>query len=122
MFTSLKSVSVARMGMLTEASLDQLLGQDCPACRSTRLHFRSFCDVLLPLLGGEPVGAITWVYDGEKFVDGVFAAIDLASAGDSSTESDSSMASDSSTASDVDHQRSGDRGRPVDVRRRVGGW
>ena len=23
-------------------------------------------------IGGEPVGALTWVYDGEKFVDGVF--------------------------------------------------
>ena len=25
-------------------------------------------------MGGEPVGSITWVYDGEKFVDGVFEA------------------------------------------------
>ena len=23
-------------------------------------------------MGGEPVGALTWAYDGEKFVDGVF--------------------------------------------------
>ena len=25
-----------------------------------------------PLIGGEPVGALTWIYDGERFVDGVF--------------------------------------------------
>jgi hypothetical protein len=38
----------------------------------TLTQFRAYLDCRLPLLGGEPVGALTWVYDGERFVDGVF--------------------------------------------------
>ncbi len=60
------------MGSLTEAGLDALVTRGCPACHSTRLQFRSYVDGRLPVMGGEPVGSITWVYDGEKFVDGVF--------------------------------------------------
>jgi hypothetical protein len=60
------------MGALTEAGLDELIARGCPSCRGTRLSFRTFVDGRLPVLGGEPVGAVTWVYDGEKFVDGVF--------------------------------------------------
>jgi hypothetical protein len=60
------------VGALTESGLDELIGRGCPACRSTRLLFRTYVDGRLPLMGGEPVGSITWVYDGEKFVDGVF--------------------------------------------------
>jgi hypothetical protein len=59
------------LGELTEAGLDELIARPCD-CGSDRLAFRSFVDARLPLAGGEPVGAITWVYDGEKFVDGVF--------------------------------------------------
>ncbi len=60
------------MGLLTEAGLDDLVARGCSACGGKRLGFRSYVDGRVPLLGGEPVGAITWVYDGEKFVDGVF--------------------------------------------------
>jgi hypothetical protein len=60
------------MGALTEAGLDELIARGCSACPSKRLSFRTYVDGRLPLIAGEPVGAITWVYDGEKFVDGVF--------------------------------------------------
>jgi hypothetical protein len=60
------------MGALTETGLDQLIDAGCPACQSKRLAFRAYLDGRLPLMGGEPVGAVTWIYDGEKFVDGVF--------------------------------------------------
>jgi hypothetical protein len=60
------------MGALTEAGLDDLIARGCSACQSKRLSFRTYVDGRLPLVGGEPVGSITWVYDGEKFVDGVF--------------------------------------------------
>jgi hypothetical protein len=59
---------------LTEEGLDQLVASGCAACRSTRLAFRTYVDARLPLMGGEPVGPLTWAYDGEKFVDGVFEA------------------------------------------------
>jgi hypothetical protein len=66
-------VSVAgTLGTLTEAGLDQLIIAGCTACQSPRLAFRSYVDGRIPVVAGEPVGAITWVYDGEKFVDGVF--------------------------------------------------
>jgi RNA polymerase subunit RPABC4/transcription elongation factor Spt4 len=57
---------------LTEAGLDQLIMDGCPACGGQRLAFRTYVDARLPLIGGEPVGALAWCYDGEKFVDGVF--------------------------------------------------
>src|SRR5688572_13044104 len=60
------------MGSLSEAGLDQLLDAGCPACGGRALAFRAFLDARTPLLGGDPVGPPTWVYDGEKFVDGVF--------------------------------------------------
>jgi len=60
------------MGLLTEPGLDDLVKDGCSACRSTRLTFRSYVDGRLPLMGGEPVGSVTWAYDGEKFVDGVY--------------------------------------------------
>jgi hypothetical protein len=59
------------MGLLTEAGLDQLVSEGC-SCGSQRLAFRAYVDGRWPVLGGEPVGAVTWVFDGEKFVDGVF--------------------------------------------------
>jgi hypothetical protein len=60
------------MGLLDEAGLDALVAAGCSACGGKRLGFRSYIDGRVPLLAGEPVGAITWVHDGEKFVDGVF--------------------------------------------------
>jgi uncharacterized OB-fold protein len=31
-----------------------------------------YVDGLIPIMGGEPIGRIKWVYDGERFVDGVY--------------------------------------------------
>jgi ribosomal protein S27E len=60
------------MGRLDEPGLDALLARGCPRCPGQALQFRTYVDGRLPLLGGEPVGSVTWVYDGERFVDGVF--------------------------------------------------
>jgi hypothetical protein len=60
------------MGLLDEASLEKMVTTGCTACHSNKLAFRSYVDGALPLVGGEPVGRMSWVYDGEKFVDGVF--------------------------------------------------
>jgi hypothetical protein len=59
------------MGLLDERGLEQLVDAGCP-CGARRLIFRSYVDGRLPVLGGEPVGPPAWVFDGEKFVDGVF--------------------------------------------------
>src|SRR5438309_1056841 len=60
------------MGLLDEPGLERLVGAGCTACGSHKLTFRAFVDGLLPIMEAEPVGRLTWVYDGEKFVDGVF--------------------------------------------------
>jgi hypothetical protein len=60
------------MGLLDEPGLDRLVATGCPACGSTKLLFHAYLDGALPLQGGEPVGRVTWIYDGEKFVDGVY--------------------------------------------------
>jgi hypothetical protein len=60
------------MGLLDEPGLERLIESGCPACGGRELMFRSYLDGLLPLLGGEPTGRLIWVYDGEKFVDGVY--------------------------------------------------
>ena len=60
------------MGLLDEAGLERLVAAGCTQCGSHKLGFRTFVDGVLPLLGGEPVGRMTWAYDGEKFIDGVF--------------------------------------------------
>jgi hypothetical protein len=60
------------MGLLDEPGLERLVGAGCSGCGSHKLGFRTFVDGLLPLLAAEPVGRLSWVYDGEKFVDGVF--------------------------------------------------
>ena len=59
------------MGMLTEQGLDELVAAGC-TCGSKRLAFRSYVDGHLPVMASEPAGTITWAFDGEKFVDGVF--------------------------------------------------
>lgn len=66
--------TVPRVGALTEDAFSRLVAAGCDACQSPRLTLRSYVDGRLPLMGGEPVGALTWVYDGEKFVDGLFEA------------------------------------------------
>jgi hypothetical protein len=60
------------MGALDEAKLDAIVDQGCPSCGHNRLRLSAYLDGRQPLLGGEPVGKITWVYDGEKFVDGIY--------------------------------------------------
>lgn len=60
------------MGLVTETDLDVLVKAGCGACSASGLVFRAFLDGKVPLLGGEPVGKPMWVYDGERFVDGIF--------------------------------------------------
>jgi hypothetical protein len=64
------------MGHLDKPGLDAVLARGCVACGGARLAFRSYVDGLVPVMGGEPVGPLKWVYDGEKFLDGVFASPD----------------------------------------------
>src|SRR5260370_27919456 len=61
------------MGLFDEPGLQRLVDAGCPKCGSVKLSFRTYVDGLVPIMGGEPIGRIKWVYDGEKFVDGVFA-------------------------------------------------
>ena len=61
------------MGELDEAALDRLIAAGCSDCGGTTLTFETYVDGVIPFLGGEPVGRVTWAYDGEKFVDGVYA-------------------------------------------------
>src|SRR5438132_8508088 len=62
----------ARMGLLDEPGLERLIEVGCAKCGSQRIVFRMYVDGLLPIMGGEPIGRVKWVYDGEKFVDGVY--------------------------------------------------
>jgi hypothetical protein len=60
------------MGALDETAFERLVGAGCPACGGAKLAFRAYVDGALPLVCGGPVGRLIWVYDGEKFVDGVY--------------------------------------------------
>lgn len=60
------------MGRLDKAALDAVIAAGCAACGAKKLVFRTYVDGLLPLMGGEPVGKLKWVYDGEDFLDGVY--------------------------------------------------
>ena len=60
------------MGLLDEPGFERLVDAGCPQCGSGKFGFRCYVDGLIPLMGAEPVGRVTWVYDGEKFVDGVY--------------------------------------------------
>lgn len=60
------------MGLLDEPGLDRVVDAGCPDCGGRTLVFRTYVDGILPLMGAEPCGVLTWAYDGEKFVDGVF--------------------------------------------------
>jgi predicted nucleic acid-binding Zn-ribbon protein len=61
------------MGLLDEAGLERTVAAGCPSCGGRRLAFRSYVDGALTLVDGEPAGRANWVYDGEKFIDGVYA-------------------------------------------------
>ena len=60
------------MGLLDEPGLEKLVATACAGCGGSKRTFRTYVDGLLPIMAAEPVGRLTWVYDGEKFVDGVF--------------------------------------------------
>jgi len=60
------------MGLLDEPGLGTLIEAGCAGCTARKLAFRTYVDGTMPFMGGEPVGRVTWVYDGEKFVDGVY--------------------------------------------------
>jgi hypothetical protein len=60
------------VGLLDEPGLDKLVAAGCPKCGAGKLSFRAYLDGLLPILDAEPVGRLTWAFDGEKFVDGVY--------------------------------------------------
>jgi hypothetical protein len=60
------------MGALTSPDLDDIIGLGCNACASKKLVFSTYVDGAFTLLGGEPVSKVAWVYDGEKFLDGVY--------------------------------------------------
>lgn len=62
------------MGLLDEPGLTRLITGGCPGCGGRTLAFRTYVDGTMPFMGGEPVGQVTWIYDGEKFVDGVYEA------------------------------------------------
>jgi RNA polymerase subunit RPABC4/transcription elongation factor Spt4 len=61
------------VGLLDEAGLEAAVAAGCAGCGGHRLAFRSYVDGALTLIDGEPAGRPTWVYDGEKFIDGVYA-------------------------------------------------
>jgi len=60
------------MGLLTPEKLGELIAAGCESCGEKRLAFSMYVDASLPLMGGEPVGKLTWAYDGEAFCDGVY--------------------------------------------------
>jgi hypothetical protein len=60
------------MGLLDEPGFERLVNAGCTQCGSGTLAFRTYVDGRLPLMGAEPAGRVTWVYDGEKFVDGLY--------------------------------------------------
>ncbi|HVZ72923.1 MAG TPA: hypothetical protein VHJ20_11155 [Polyangia bacterium] len=60
------------MGLFDEPQLSRVVANGCSSCGSRKLTFSTYVDAALPLMGGEPVGRLTWLYDGEKFVDGVY--------------------------------------------------
>jgi hypothetical protein len=62
------------VGLLDEAGLERLVTAGCAACGSGKWLFRTYVDGGVPMVAGEPVGRLTWLYDGEKFVDGVYEA------------------------------------------------
>ena len=61
------------MGLLVEAGLDRMTAAGCGTCGERKLIIRTYVEGFFPLVGGEPVGAPRWAYDGEKFIDGVYA-------------------------------------------------
>src|SRR3954468_22895110 len=60
------------MGLLDEPGLERLIAAGCVKCGSAKLVFASYVDGLVQMVGAEPISRVAWVYDGEKFIDGVY--------------------------------------------------
>jgi hypothetical protein len=60
---------------LTEETVEIMIDTGCTACGSKRLTFQTYVDGRFVLQGGERVSSLVWVYDGEKFVDGIFEIV-----------------------------------------------
>ncbi len=60
------------MGMLTKAGLDEVLASGCGGCGSKKLTFQMYVAGCFLMMGGEPIRSVSWAYDGEAFVDGVY--------------------------------------------------
>src|SRR5262247_2279429 len=56
-----RRATLRAVGLLDESGLDRLLDIGCTKCGARKLTFASYVDGLLPIMGGEPVGKITWV-------------------------------------------------------------
>ena len=63
---------VRAMGSLTEATFTARVAQGCTACGAKKLLITAYVEGKFPIMGGEPIGTVTWAYKGETFVDGVF--------------------------------------------------
>ena len=61
------------MGLLDEAGLDRVIASGCTACGARKLVIRTYVEGFFPFVAGEPVGGPRWAYDGEKFIDGIYA-------------------------------------------------
>jgi hypothetical protein len=61
------------MGLLDEAGMERVIAAGCTACGGRTLVIRTYVEGLFPFVAGEPVGRPRWVYDGEKFIDGIYA-------------------------------------------------
>jgi hypothetical protein len=60
------------MGKLDEPQFEALVNAGCPACGHRTFRIRCFLDRALDVMLGDPNNEGRWVYDGEKFVDGIY--------------------------------------------------
>lgn len=61
------------MGLINEAEI-QKLASGCPHCGETTLVLDTFVDGRLRVMLGEAAGGYRWLFDGEKFLDGIYRA------------------------------------------------
>lgn len=59
------------MGALDQLRMG-LLSRGCPYCKGDALEFHTYLDGEIRVMLGDPAGDWRWLYDGEKFIDGVF--------------------------------------------------
>lgn len=60
------------MGQLDETRFETTVQRGCPACGAAALDIRSFIDLRLSIMLGDPNDDGRWVHDGEKFIDGTY--------------------------------------------------